>query len=101
MQLSGIRTSSQFVLSGDANNIGLYAHPYGTNTHSLEDCDKDDALGRCLIFWPEVGSTRPHRVGCNVLFADGHVVPIKKFDSTLMTYDPHEPGIDWNDVQKP
>jgi prepilin-type processing-associated H-X9-DG protein/prepilin-type N-terminal cleavage/methylation domain-containing protein len=98
MQLSEIRRSSEFVLSGDCTALWIYETPIGSAGVRGNDCDKSDEMDPCLKFWPEPDCMPAHRAGCNVLFADGHVMPFKKFDPNYMTFHPQRPGLDWQDV---
>jgi prepilin-type processing-associated H-X9-DG protein len=99
MQMTEIKHSSEFVLSGDCTAQWIYLQPLGTSGFSGNDCDKSDEVRPCLKFWPEPDCLPAHRAGCNVLFADGHVMPFKKFDPSSMTFHPQQPGQDWPDVQ--
>jgi prepilin-type processing-associated H-X9-DG protein len=65
---------------------------------TTNDCDKDDAVGPAVAFFGEEGGFNVHRMGNNVLFADGHVAAFRRFDPRAMTFDPHVPGVTWNDV---
>lgn len=100
MQMTEIKRSSEFVLSGDCTAQWIYPQPMGTSGMIDDDCDKSDELQRCLIFWPEPDCLPAHRAGCNVLFADGHVGAFKKFDPSSMTFHPQEPGLDWEDLSR-
>jgi prepilin-type N-terminal cleavage/methylation domain-containing protein/prepilin-type processing-associated H-X9-DG protein len=93
-----IRTSSEFVLSGDTTHPHLYPPSLGTAPKTMDDCDKDDAVGRALAFFGSVGGFNVHRSGNNVLFGDAHVATFKKFDPQFMTYSPKEPGMKWKDI---
>src|SRR4051812_17624275 len=73
LTLAEIRTSSQFVLSGDTTHGHLYPPSLGWAPFTTDDCDKDDAVGRALAFFGSSGGFNVHRSGNNVLFADGHV----------------------------
>jgi len=98
MQLSEIKRSSEFVLSGDCTALWIYLPPIGSANISDDDCDKTDEQQPCLKFWPEPDCLPAHRAGCNVLFADGHVLPFRKFDPRYMTFHPKHPGENWQDV---
>jgi prepilin-type processing-associated H-X9-DG protein/prepilin-type N-terminal cleavage/methylation domain-containing protein len=98
MQVTEIKHSSEFVLSGDCTAQWIYLPPVGTADLSGEDCDKSDEPRPCLMFWPEPDCLPVHRAGCNVLFADGHVAPFKKFDPRYMTFHPQQLGQNWEDV---
>jgi prepilin-type processing-associated H-X9-DG protein len=96
MQTTEIRRSSEFVLSGDCTALWIYPLPLGTSGMTINDCDKSDELQPCLMFWPEPDCLPAHRAGCNVLFADGHVMPYRKFDPHYMTYNPKQSGQDFD-----
>lgn len=107
-----IKPSSQFVLAAECTTPTLYPRAFGTNILTSDDCDKDDATSRALIFRfedpvDEHGNPRPgisgglnlHPNGNNVLFADGHVQPFEKYERGSMTYHPHHSGVDWHEVE--
>ena len=88
--------SAQFVLSGDCSNVNCYVPPAGLNDgHEFDDCDKDSARWNNLAFFGEEFGRNMHRAGNNVLFADYHVAPYRKFEQSEMTFHPKKPGIDW------
>jgi prepilin-type processing-associated H-X9-DG protein len=99
MQLAEIKLSSEFVLSGDCTAQWIYPAPNGTAAQTNNDCDKTDEVRPCLMFWPEPDCLPAHRAGCNILFADGHVMPYRKFDPRYMTFHPQLAGQDWEDVK--
>jgi prepilin-type N-terminal cleavage/methylation domain-containing protein/prepilin-type processing-associated H-X9-DG protein len=99
MQMSEIRFSSEFVLSGDCTSLNFYPPPQGNSRRMNQDCDKSDETSPCLLFWPEPDCFPTHRAGSNVLFADGHVLAFAKFDPRYMTFHPHERAMDWGDVK--
>ncbi len=86
--ISRIALSSIFVLSGDVSNDLWYAPPGGSSPLDYDNIDKDDNLMPCLLFFGDAGGFNMHRAGNNVLFADGHVAPMKTFDPQAMTYHP-------------
>ena len=89
MALSDIRTSSQFVLSGDCTGPMLYPISFGLREFEGDDCDKDDAIDPCLTFAADPkGGLSVHHGGNNVLFADGHVQWARQFDPQSMTFHP-------------
>ena len=98
MQMTEIKRSSEFVLSGDCTGQWIYPPPLGNSPVAFSDCDKSDQGMQCLMFWPEPDCLPAHRAGCNVLFADGHVMPFARFDPRYMTFNPQEPGVAWEDV---
>ena len=51
-----------------------------------------------LSFFGEEYGRNAHRAGNNVLFGDDHVACFKRFDPGYMTYDPHQRGVDWEQV---
>jgi prepilin-type N-terminal cleavage/methylation domain-containing protein len=101
LMTSDIQRSSEYILSGDCTHARLYCPPFGQSAMYLytDDCDKDDMLWNCLAYFGEEYGMWAHPAGNNVLFADYHVAPFKRFDGRYMTYDPHNPGVDFNQVQ--
>ena len=100
LRTSDISLSAQFVLSGDVSDVQCYPPPTGINSsHLSDDCDKDSARLKNLAFFGEEGGRNVHRAGNNVLFADFHVAPYRKFDPAEMTFHPKRPGINWYDVE--
>lgn len=105
MKYSDIRTSTTFVLSGDCTQQSLYPEPWGTASFTTDDCDKDDASQKAIVFFADPdndddfsgGGMNVHRAGNNVLFADGHVQAFRRFDPASMTYHPREMQR-WRDV---
>src|SRR5262249_31146385 len=93
-----IRNTSEFVLSGDCTHAHLYPPPFGDAPYTTNDCDKDDAVGPGVAFFGEAGGVNAHRDGNNVLFADGHVKPFRKFDADFMTFHPHQRGMSWESI---
>src|SRR5688572_268612 len=94
--ISRIKLSSQFMLSGDVTNELWYASPIGTSQFGFDNIDKDDNMGQCIVFFGEEGGLNVHRAGNNLLFADGHVAPFRKFDPQSITYHPTE-RMNWID----
>jgi prepilin-type processing-associated H-X9-DG protein len=92
-----IHLPDRFVLSGDCTAPGLYFPPFGSAGLTTNDCDKDDASGKALLFAGEDGGVNMHPHGNNVLFADGHVAAFTEYDPTRMTYHPSRMQ-DWADV---
>lgn len=90
IQLSEIRTSTTFILSGDCTGSIWHLPPYGTSPDRYDDCDKDDSLTECLTFFGESGGMNMHPMGNNILFADGHVACFPSWDPLNMTYSPHK-----------
>lgn len=97
LKLSEVRTSSFFVLSGDCTGPTLYPAWFGDAHFTKTDCDKDDATDPGLLFFGEPGGRNMHPAGNNILFADNHVAPFKKFDPSSMTFSAHQMQ-DWEDV---
>ncbi len=98
LKLSQIRTSSHFVISGDCTGEHLYYPPFGVENHTTNDCDKDDASDPCLAFAGDAeGGMNMHSGGNNVLFGDGHVDWMRKFDPQAMTFHPTKMQA-WEDV---
>ena len=90
MRLSEIRKASEFVLSGDCTQASLYPSGFGTAGNLPDDCDKDDATQEGVVFANEPGGLNVHRKGNNILFGDGHVSLLPRFDPTQMTYNPRK-----------
>jgi hypothetical protein len=101
--VTDIKRASEFVLAGECTHQRLYPPPWGQARLYLytNDCDKDDVLWKCLSFFGEEYGLNAHRAGNNVLFGDGHAAPFTRFDPAHMTYDPHNPGVDWEKVVAP
>ena len=99
MPISRIKLSSQFVLSGDVTNDYWYRPPVGQWLEDFDNIDKDDNLRPCVLFFGEEGGFNMHRAGNNVLFADGHVTPFRKYDPQAMTYHPTERR-NWGEVER-
>ena len=94
-----ITVSSYFVLAGDCTNTMCYSPPSGDNTgHTADDCDKDSGLFDNVAFFGEEYGRNVHRAGNNILFADFHVAPFRKFEQTSMTFHPTKLGISWYDL---
>lgn len=97
MKFSEIKKQSEFIVSGDCTQSFFYPPPWGTGIITEDDCDKDDATYKCLVFAGETGGINVHRTGNNVLFADGHVDLKSTFESSSMTYNPRKMQ-DWDKV---
>jgi prepilin-type N-terminal cleavage/methylation domain-containing protein/prepilin-type processing-associated H-X9-DG protein len=98
MPITQIKLASQFILCGEASTPGWYVAPWGNNPDDAQDdIDKDDAAHPCLLFFGEEAGYNLHHAGNNILFADSHVQPFKKFDPQAMTYNPTKLQ-DWPDV---
>lgn len=87
MKFSDIALSSQFILSGDITQVGVYPRPYGTSNCTTSDADYSDE-GEPLLAFPDQGGFIMHRGGDNILFADMHVDTFAAFDPTAMTFHP-------------
>jgi prepilin-type N-terminal cleavage/methylation domain-containing protein len=87
MKFSDIALSSQFILSGDVTQVGVYPRPYGTSDYTTSDADYSDE-NKPLLAFPDQGGFLMHRGGDNVLFADMHVDTYAASDSTAMTFHP-------------
>lgn len=90
MKFSEIKRASEFIISGDCTQQGLYPKNFGTTSFTEDDCDKDDATQEGVVFSSTPGGLSIHRGGNNVLFADGHVVLARNFDPKSMTYHPRK-----------
>jgi len=88
--ITRIKLSSQFVLSGDVTNQMWYTPPAGTSNVGYDNTDKDDNMSPCVLFFGEEGGLNMHRAGNNLLFADGHVTPYRKYEPQSITYHPTE-----------
>jgi len=97
MQLGQMRLASTFILSADCTAARWYPAPFGIQPEDFDDCDKDDATKPSLLFADEAGGVNVHRSGNNVLFADGHVELIRKFDPNRITFNPLTPQA-WGEV---
>jgi hypothetical protein len=96
MKLSDISLSSQFILSGDITQPGVYPRPYGTSNYSTSDADYSDEAEPLLAF-PEQGGFLMHRSGDNVLLADMHVDAFSAFDPLQMSFHPTQ-SMSWQQV---
>lgn len=96
MKLSDITHSSQFILSGDVTQVGVYPPPFGTSTHPTTDADYSDEAEPLLAF-PDQGGFLMHRGGNNILFADTHVEASLVFDPLVMSFHPKQP-MSWQQV---
>ncbi len=103
LQESDIKLASEFVLSGDCTHARAYPPPFGDAQLYVDtqDCDKDDIRWKSLSFFGEEYGRNAHRAGNNVLFGDDHVACFKHFDPSYMTYHPHKPAVDWEQVGSP
>ena len=88
--ITRIKLSSQIVLSGDVTNQTWYTPPAGTSNVGYDNTDKDDNMSPCVLFFGEEGGLNMHRAGNNLLFADGHVTPYRKYEPQSITYHPTE-----------
>jgi hypothetical protein len=89
MKLTDVKMNGRFVLSGDVSQTSLYPFPYGTNSNTTNDDDRDDFGVDCLAFAGEdVGGFSMHLGGNNALFDDFHVTLFSQFDPGLMTFHP-------------
>lgn len=87
MKFSDIALSSQFILSGDVTQVGVYPRPYGTSNYTTSDADYSDEAEPLLAF-PDQGGFLMHRGGDNILFADMHVDAFPAFDPQWMSFHP-------------
>ena len=98
MKFSEIRKSSEFILAGDCTQPSLYPSTFGTAGNVGDDCDKDDATQRGVVFADEPGGMNVHRKGNNILFGDGHAALYPHFVKTEMTYHPRKMEA-WETIQ--
>jgi prepilin-type processing-associated H-X9-DG protein len=99
MPISRIKLSCEFVLSGDVTNLYWYRPPFGEWDRDFDNTDKDDNVQPCIAFFGEAGGMNMHRAGNNLLFADGHVAPFRKYDPQAITYHPTERR-NWDEIQR-
>jgi prepilin-type processing-associated H-X9-DG protein len=99
MPISRINLSAAYVLSGDVTNIYWYRPPFGEWDRDFDNTDKDDNLQRCVTFYGEAGAMQMHHAGSNLLFADGHVAPFRKYNPRSITYHPTERR-NWDEVER-
>lgn len=98
MKRSDIRNSSEFVLSGDCTQQGLYPPLFGTVVGTtICSTDMDDASLEAIVFRGSAGGVNMHRGGNNVLFGDNHVQLFRKFEPNWMSYHPRRRS-DWASV---
>jgi prepilin-type processing-associated H-X9-DG protein len=102
LKVSDVKRASEFILAGESTHARLYPPPWGTAKRYIftNDCDKDDVVWKCLSFFGEPDGLNAHRAGNNVLFADGHVTAVQRFEPAIMTYHPHRLGVDWQGVMQ-
>ena len=87
MEISTVKMTSRFILSGDVTQQGVYPPPFGTNQHPTADADYSDEAEPLLAF-PDQGGFLMHRGGNNILFDDIHVEAAIAFEPEMMTFDP-------------
>lgn len=87
--LGSIRNATTYILAGECVAPEYYPSSFGDDPQG-EDIDKDDGAIKCLRFFGEAGGFNIHRQGLNVLFADNHVAPFKKWEAQSLTYSPNE-----------
>jgi len=91
MKITEIKLTTQFVLSGDCTQPGLYPPVFGDAAGmTQDDCDKDDATQPGVPFFAEPDGRNIHVGGNNILFADGHVALFRRFNVQDMTFHPRE-----------
>jgi prepilin-type N-terminal cleavage/methylation domain-containing protein/prepilin-type processing-associated H-X9-DG protein len=96
-RIGEIKLGSRFVLSGDCTQASLYPQPFGITTGLGDDADKDDATQRGVVWKNETGGINIHRLGNNILFADGHVNIYDHYIEQEITFHPKK-VMDWADV---
>ena len=96
MKLSDAKMLSQFILSGDITQVGVYPRPYGTSNYNTSDADYSDE-GEPLLVFPDQGGFLMHRGGNNILFADVHVDTFAAFDPQFMSFHPSR-AMSWQEV---
>ena len=101
-RFSEIKLGSRFVLSGDCTQASLYPAPFGSigaaSNDWGDDADKDDATQRGVVWKNEAGGINIHRLGNNILFADGHVNIFDHYIEQDITFHPKK-QLDWAEVQ--
>lgn len=106
-KMNEVRLGSRFVLSGDCTQAGLYPAPFGSGPTADfgDDADKDDATQRGVVWKYEAGGINIHRLGNNLLFADGHVNIFDKYQQSEISFypkalpnNPAGPNADWETV---
>jgi prepilin-type N-terminal cleavage/methylation domain-containing protein/prepilin-type processing-associated H-X9-DG protein len=97
-RIGEIKLGSRFVLSGDCTQAGLYPAPFGSTDGLGDDADKDDATQRGVVWKNESGGINIHRLGNNILFADGHVNIYDHYIQQDITFHPKK-MMDWSGVQ--
>lgn len=99
MKLSEMTAGSNFIMGGECTNAQFYPAPWGANNSLVDydDCDKDDASTKCLLFNTDTGGLNIHPGGNNVLFADGHVMTHATFEPQSMSYHPKRPAT-WEEL---
>ncbi len=85
-KLSEVKLGSRFVLSGDCTQASLYPFPFGISNSPEDDADKDDATQSGVVWRDQPGGINIHKLGNNLLFADGHVQIYAKFMPQEITF---------------
>ncbi len=81
--------SSQFVLAGEVTQPLMFPEPYGVHVNLVPNADMDDGeLPACLLGTPD--EIKPHRGNQNMLFLDGHVDGVRRYERGQMTFDGRE-----------
>ena len=96
-RFSEIKLGSRFVLSGDCTQAGLYPVPFGNVVGLGDDADKDDASASSVVWKNQAGGINIHRLGNNILFADGHVNIYDHYVEQDITFHPKK-VMNWADV---
>lgn len=95
MRASEIRMSGRYVLAAECTNLFRYRPPIGGLDWPFDDCDRDDAGVKLLLFKYDEGGVNMHPGGNNVLFDDGHVAAFEAWIPSAMTMHPKQMS-DWD-----
>lgn len=80
---------SHYIMGGDCSSPNLLPAPVGAAPLSEDSCDKDNMTYQCLRY-----RRTSHGNGSNVLFADGHVKFLTRYNRDVMTFEPTSTS-DW------
>ncbi len=85
MRASEIRMAGRYVLAAECTDPYRFRPPFGGLAWPFDDCDRDDAGVKLLLFKYDPGGMTMHPGGNNVLFDDGHVAAYQAWMPTAMT----------------